>query len=406
MARMAAGIRENQHLADDLFSPVVSLGSHREDRSESILNYLFRASALGYDFELLLAYFYQDWSGGDAFGAVRDAVLDAVEQFSPERPSDRGGALVLGSGTGGLVHALAEVWPRVDAVDLSLTANLLARRVLSDGLHFHLFSRKMGIANQNDCIDVHIPAPDPPAGSVRWFCADAARLPQPTEGSRLVVTQYLLDLVPDLERLVGEIHRVLENDGLWINFGLPFGRAGEEDTVGTRGPHELRPFFRAHGFDLCEIDRGPFRLLDRTAVLPEATLIIDHPLFFAARKTRSSPLPVDIAAFFDYFSGQSPAVLDRIPVLKREIGFSEQEVFGPTSRTTTRKLWIGSRGQVLSVPEAVERSVRTLAESLEEGLSIRETAFRLAAGPSGGPSESDLVETFRFLVERKIVELS
>lgn len=402
MRRMADGMRANQELADELFRPLEAAAAAGRD-ADSPLHLLYRTFALGYDFELLLAYLYQDWAGGPAFSAIRARVLDAVERHAGGPQT----ALVLGSGTGGLVHALAGVVPRVSAVDLSLTAHLLAQRMLAGGgeLAIRLFSRKVSIAAQNDCAAARLVPPPAAAGAIRMLCADAARLPQASGETTLVVTQYLLDLVPDRERIVREIHRVLATGGLWINFGLPFGRAGEEATVGTRDQHELPEFFREHGFEPREIDRGPFDLLDRTAVLPHSTLVVDHPLFFVARKIADGGDAVDSRLFFDYFSGRDDAVLAKVPVLEQEIGFTESEIYGGPGRRSDRKLWLGSPAAARTVPERLAGWMRSLAEGLTKGLTLGQLASRFDAhGPSELPL-ADLVETFRLLSEQKIVDL-
>lgn len=402
--RMAAGIRANQGLADEVFRPLGAFMADYADRTgESLLNILYQNLALGYDFDLLLAYLYQDWAGDKAFSAVRERILQAIEHY-PER---RRSALVLGSGTGGVVHALADVYPHVSAVDLSMTAHLLAQRMLDsrEELAIFLFKRMVAIASQNGCVDVRLAPPHRAAGSIQMLCADASRLPQVSGETSLVVTQYLLDLVPDPERIVREIHRVLEEDGLWINFGLPFGRTGEETTVGSRDQHELGEFFREHGFDVREMDRGAFNLLDRTAVLPDSTLVIDHPLFFVARKIPGGSEPAHSQLFFDFFSGRNDAVLSKVPVLQQDFGFTESHIYGASDKRAERKFWMGSPGTARAVPEQIAGLIRSLLENLNHGLTIGQLAPALDAQIPGAFPLAGLVETFRFLSERKIVNL-
>ena len=404
LRRMAAGIRANQGLADELFEPVADYLSKGADApGESLHNFLYQAMALGYDFEILIAYLFQDWAGGASFAAVRDRVLRGVSAHA-EHPEE---ALVLGSGAGGLAHALAGACRGVTAIDLSLPAQLLAHRMIhgGDGLEVHLFKRETAISSENDCAEVRLPPPPEAEGRIRLICGDAGRLPCLSAKTSLVVTQYLLDLVQDLERVVGEIHRVLAPGGLWINFGLPFQRAGEEATVGSRGHDELVEFFPQHGFELCEMDRVSFGLLDRSTVLADAALVTEYPLFFVARKREERDEPEESRRFFEFFSGRGEEVLGKVPLLRAEMGLTESEVYASSGKRSERGLWLGAPGSARPVGSEQLAMIRGLLENIGHGLSIGQLASGLSPGGPDRAQVGELVEVFRFLTERKILAL-
>jgi ubiquinone/menaquinone biosynthesis C-methylase UbiE len=45
-----------------------------------------------------------------------------------------------------------------------------------------------------------------------------------------VVTSFLIDLIPEPRKLASEIHRILCDDGVWINYG-PSGLAGQSERA-------------------------------------------------------------------------------------------------------------------------------------------------------------------------------
>jgi malonyl-CoA O-methyltransferase len=133
-------------------------------------------------------------------GEVRNRLLDRLDwvRLEPRRILD------LGAGTGQALPALAARFPAAELVALDLTPEML-----------------------------QVAAGRPGHGSV-LVCADAARLPFPDGSFDLVFSSLALHWSPVLDRVLGEVRRVLRHPGLF--------------TFTTPGPdsyRELRAAWRA-----------------------------------------------------------------------------------------------------------------------------------------------------------------
>lgn len=80
--------------------------------------------------------------------------------------------------------------------------------------------------------------------AIRWLCADAAELPLADHGLDLVVSNLAIQWCPDLEAVLGEVHRVLRPGGRAVINTLGPGTLAEVDRAWSRPerPAALLPF--------------------------------------------------------------------------------------------------------------------------------------------------------------------
>ena len=65
-----------------------------------------------------------------------------------------------------------------------------------------------------------------------------------------VITAFLLDLIPEPRRLADEIHRILRDDGVWINYGP----SGPLKALWRFDQTEGAAFFEATGFSVISAE--------------------------------------------------------------------------------------------------------------------------------------------------------
>jgi len=83
----------------------------------------------------MLGYFYRDWGGTEESRFLTDLLVGAVDRLGGDA---RASVAVLGCGAGRLVHELAELFPVVFGVDLSVDSLLLVDALLEGaGMDFH-----------------------------------------------------------------------------------------------------------------------------------------------------------------------------------------------------------------------------------------------------------------------------
>jgi SAM-dependent methyltransferase len=355
---MALGQALLERVAEPVFSCL------REHPASGSLPEILAQNHAGWAFPDMLAYAYADWTGARA--SLHDRVVADVARYVREPRS----ALVLGCGAGALVGELAGVFDVVHGVDLSLPTLLLGRRLL-DGE-----SVRLPLITGTARAEVTIGGGTTARPGARLVVGDAAALPFADGSVGLVVTPYLLDVVPDPAAVLGEVNRVLAPEGIWIQHGLPFRLHGDSPVLPQRADGAW-PALAAHfGFDLLAIERVEHLHLElRTA---DSWSMIDvHPPFHAVSRKRA-PVPRSGAAqaFAAYFAGDASALLERVPSL----GDAAIEVvtrLGPGGREMSRWLRLGKglrlrgarQGELLALLTAIDgaRPVAAIAEALSAG---------------------------------------
>jgi hypothetical protein len=139
-----------------------------------------------------------------------------------------------------------------------------------------------------------------------------------------VVTEYLLDIVPDPAAVISEVNRVLAIGGLWINQGLPFPLPGRSRLLGRISGDEMPALLSRFGFDGVEIERRSRVHLDVEALDPWAHTTIHKVLHAVARKTTALEPAVDREALAGYFGNRAPAVLAMVPSLRAGVSLTYQ----------------------------------------------------------------------------------
>jgi SAM-dependent methyltransferase len=177
--------------------------------------------------------------------------------------------------------------------------SLLLAKELCEGASFECHLEKTGWKR----VALHGHAA--PRDRTQWVAANAARLPFPDGSVDVVMTQYLLDLVPDPRRLFAEMNRVLREGGVWIAFGpAPKGlRTGEDFATCTR----------TMGFDVLIAEARRWAHLDMQELDPWSHHGVHGAVHSVARKVGTLPEPPVELTIRGYFAGERNALLALIP---------------------------------------------------------------------------------------------
>jgi SAM-dependent methyltransferase len=225
----------------------------------------------------MLPYFYQDWGGTSAFDTVARLVGDALRGHGADTRS----VAVLGAGAGGLAYHLASTFDTVHALDLSLPTLLVAKSILDgDEIEVHLQKANWKSAT--------LRRGGPHLTNIRLAVGDASLIPLATGSVSAVVTQYLMDIVPDTMAAMSEIRRVLMPSGVWVNLSLPMRLPGDVPGLPPLGMAGVSSILNGHGFSVLESRYEEFRLLDLSALDRRATGTAHRPQFFAARAVNTT----------------------------------------------------------------------------------------------------------------------
>jgi len=311
----------NWGVVESLCAPALRAGSLEGSALDSFL--VDRKT--GWRLDRLARYFVADWVDGAP-------ARDIVRHVADLRGAFPGGghAAVLGSGAGGLLTGLAPLFDRVTGVDLSLPALLLSSNLLAGGR----FDLHVEHANWR-CVSVSGAAP--PSANVDLVAADAAALPFASGSLSLVVTQYLLDIVADPERVAGEIGRALAPGGVWLNLGLPFRLPRDGKEAPRRDADDMDAFVSASGFRMSRVDTVDLRHLDLSRIDASAGGVAHRALLFAAQKIEEPPSDPLHAALRGWFAGMEGALTPLVLQHRRGAALfvSATRVIGPTDEMVT-----------------------------------------------------------------------
>ena len=232
----------------------------------------------GWDPGLLLPYLNQDWGDTRELDSLAKTMAELLEQHVAD--GSRGALSVLGSGTGGLLQRLAPIFERAIGIELAAPIQLVTRRLLDgETLRYGLVSRPGTL----ECAPASAEGIKTP--NAELIVADVADLPLVSGSQSVVVSQYLLDVIPNATTVVREIHRVLEDGGVWINLGLPFHAPGDPAVLPNRTDRDIEHYLERESFDPLHVARHWF-VLGRTS--PTVTWGGEYrqaPLLFMARKS-------------------------------------------------------------------------------------------------------------------------
>jgi uncharacterized protein YbaR (Trm112 family) len=194
---------------------------------------------------------HRDW----AWETVEnEASLAAVEAVLPA--GDVGTVLALGAGACRLPYDLhRKRKPRLTiAADINPLMMIIARRVLkgrSVKLHeFPLAPKDLeSHAVLRKCV-----APEAPLAGLELVFADALRPPFADGAFDMVVTPWLVDIIPaDLKQLALRVNRLLKPGGSWVNFGsLAFNHGAQALNYSYE---EALAVVESQGFGVKGVDR-------------------------------------------------------------------------------------------------------------------------------------------------------
>jgi SAM-dependent methyltransferase len=275
-ARAISGVRANLQLTMRYTQPLEAMWDKLPAPSR-LLDVVSNWGA-GWSSSEMLPYFYQDWGNTEDFATVREVIRGALLQ---SRASHRSVA-VLGAGACGLLPVLGDEFDSVVGLDLSIATLLIAHGVLrGDRLVIHI--------DKADWNPVELYNPTPGAAHIQTAVGDVAALPFATGSMSAVVTQYLMDIVGNPRHVTAEIERVLEPDGIWVNFSSSFRMPTDPDGFGRFPLEELPEFLAPTRLRSVHSHLQPFKLLNVEQLSPKPTVYQLAVHFFVARKAACGP---------------------------------------------------------------------------------------------------------------------
>lgn len=251
----------------------------------------------------LLDYFYRDWGGTKEAENIAGLFTEAIERFCHERES----VAVLGSGAGGVVYLAAEFFKQTFGVELAIDTLLLSKEMLDGGnltLNYSLPRTNFPIEGK----EAQIEGAAQQRAGIRLLSADVHQLPFRTASLSCVITQYLMDVVPNQKSVVAEIHRVLAQGGVWIDFSLPISMS----AVDQFNTLDAQWFLKKSGFKLLDRHMHRLAFLDLSPLSEWAWMHNQTPVMFAAQKVSDSA-PLQRNHFAEYFARTGDAIWEKVP---------------------------------------------------------------------------------------------
>jgi SAM-dependent methyltransferase len=168
----------------------------------------------GWTIDALLPYLLRDWTSTPELEAISTRIGTALKQVFPE-PS--GTSVVFAAcGAGGLLAEIPPGFERVLGFDLTFPV-LRAARHLLDGNSLDLAMARA--IKQTGHITLRRREGRTSSSNVELVAMDALDTAFADGSIGCVVTSFLIDLFPEPRRLASEIHRILCDNGIWINYG-------------------------------------------------------------------------------------------------------------------------------------------------------------------------------------------
>lgn len=239
--RTAAAMSDHSAKLGELLAPL-----EMTEPKAAIETYLALRTRLPPD-QGLMTYFpnvHRDWCwGNEENTASIGIVVAAMGQRSAGR------SLVLGSGAGRLAYDSHQQTDATQtaALDFNPLLAMLGQRIAAgETIELHEFPLAP-LSGDKAAVLRQLAAPDPTRAGLEFLIADVNRPPFPAKRFDTIVTPWLVDILPgDFSELCGRINHLLDDGGVWINFGsLSFHQA---DPAAQLGPDECFEIIAQQGF--------------------------------------------------------------------------------------------------------------------------------------------------------------
>jgi SAM-dependent methyltransferase len=389
----------NLRLIEELMKPVSQYLLTQSKRS--VFDQL-QLSDAGWESYQTLYFVYQDWGRTREREFLKRLFIDAVQQYCADAKDS---VAILGCGSCGLVYELAEFFPVVFGLDLSVDILLLGKILLEGAqvdLHFN-FPHDQTPLTQSV---VSLKGADRKRSGIQLVGADAKRLPFRSASLSCVVTSYLLDVVPSAHSLISEIARVLTPEGIWINFSnLPYRREGVcPKSYDARLSLDLASHLDAAGLTLLEMEKHQFKL-GMSDITDWAYVRYENPVFFVARR---SPIEQDeqTSHFVEYFSGQGEGVWETVPRIATYVGLMHEKRVNGARVEERKRLALFSPNQSLPVTDEAAFLAGLMLNNIDEKHTTRDI-FELLCSTSGQILEPrEFLRFFSRLADKGVIKLT
>jgi SAM-dependent methyltransferase len=192
----------------------------------------------------LLGYFpnlSRDWGIGEpGFENENVLLFESIKSFFPSewKSEPQRTAIqiaVLGCGAGRLPYDLAKAFPesKIVAIDINPLLLLAANKINSGERLKGIFPTFSPKDRMNPALEIELATPSGPAENLEFAFADVYSLPFSRESFDLVVTPWLVDILPrSFSHLTSSIAQIVKPQGKWINLGAWFFNfQNEEDNI-------------------------------------------------------------------------------------------------------------------------------------------------------------------------------
>lgn len=197
-------------------------------------------------------YFIRDWGGLKEGEEEVETLLDALNQQVEKHAKNKEAIFFAGSGTGRFMLEQTTAFKAVYGTDLSFRMtqffNLILQGKELEAHHIPGLNNVYSLDDVSKAVTIKNRS-DKPFDNIHHFVSDIRNIPL-TDGSLDVFASiYFLDVM-NIETYIQEIHRVLNDDGVYINIG-PIGYP-RNAISGNLLPEEIKAVFESNGFVIEE----------------------------------------------------------------------------------------------------------------------------------------------------------
>jgi SAM-dependent methyltransferase len=168
----------------------------------------------GWAFDMLLPYLMRDWTGTAELQAAKSLIDAVLRKIFPD--SSGRSIAVAGCGAGGLLTGIPATFEHIVGFDLTLPI-LAAARHLLDGKSLDVSLPRA--IHETGRISLRSDDSNQFGTNVAVVAMDAFDTAFADGALDCVITSFIIDFIPEPNKLAAEIYRILSSDGVWINYG-------------------------------------------------------------------------------------------------------------------------------------------------------------------------------------------